>query len=281
LGSEDELRRLEEALSALMARRGELEAEVKRWVEERDRCNEAVRALRDQTTGFREKRDAANLRVRELKSEVLSLRGGVDEKRERLRGVEQRLGELRRDLTGDRQRLEKRLRELDWEVMTTPTREMLGREAEVAKETRELRSKLAAYDLSEKLEAERLELKSAIMADQLRIRGLREEMDQLSSESQANHEGMVEVYGRLDDARLKADEAHKKVVEVREQLRGIGEEELDLHKRVQRLRGELARGRMDRLREEAVQRIRDKLQRGGKLSFEEFRLLSEAEKREE
>ena len=277
LGSEEELGGLEEELAALMVRKGEFEAEAKRWAEERDKRNEVVRALRAEAVGFKEKRDAVNLRVRGLKSEVLSLRGEVDEKRVRLRVVVQRLAEVKQGLSGDRRRLERRLGELDWEVMTTPTRDMLGREDQVAKEVRELRVQLAAYDLSEALEAERVELRAVIMAGQLRLRGLRDEMGRLSSESRLNHGKMVEVYGRLAEERRGADEAHRRFLEVRGELKKIEGEELSLRRRVQRLRGDLARGKVARLRLEAVQRIREKLKRGEKLSFEEYRLLSEEE----
>jgi uncharacterized coiled-coil DUF342 family protein len=277
LGSEEDLRRLEEDLSTLADSKEQLDAEAKRWTAERDKRNEAVKALRAQVQEYRDKRDAANLRVQELKSEVLSLRGEVNEKRGKLQALLQRLGEARQGLTGDRGRLERRLRQLDWEVMTTPTREMLEREDQVVKEVRELRVQLEAFDLAEGLEAERLELRAAIMAGQLRLRGLREEMGRLSSESQVNHEKMVEVFKRLDEARGKADEAHRRVLEVRGQLRRIGGEDLSLRRRLQRLRAELRRGRVDRLRVEALQRIREKLHRGEKLSFEEFKLLSEAE----
>jgi len=279
MANEEELRRLEEELSALMGRREELEADARRWIEEREKHNGTVKTLIVQARESREKRDAVIPRVRELRSEIQRLRKEINEKSEELKGLIQRLTEVKQNLTTDRRILERRIKQLDWEVMTTPTREMLEREEEIVKEIDGLRSQLRAHDKVEELEAQRLELRTGIMADQVKYKELREELENLTSESRMHHEKMVEVSKKIDQVKQKADEAHKKVLETKEQLKKVGKETFNLHRRLQNLKKEREKGERERLKEEAVRKIREKLGKGGKLTFEEFKLLSEVERR--
>jgi len=281
MASDDVIRKLERDYATLIEKRDQLEAEMGRVVEERDKLNERVRALRDSASEYRSRRDEVNQRIQELRSQGRGLREEMEEKRRALQELDKRLQEARIDIGEDRKKVEARLRRLDWEMSTTPTREMMKREEQVVKEIRDLRSQLAAYDDMGVLEARRLELRTELAALRLRNRDASEPIEALRSESDVNHQKMIDELNRVDEMKLQADEAHKKVVETRNQLRQMAEQAVATRGKLQQLVREREMAKTSRVKEEAVQRIREKLSKGGRLTFEEFKLLSQMDDKEE
>lgn len=281
IASDDVIKKLERDYATLVEKRDQLEAEMGRVVEERDKFNERVRALRASASEFRSRRDEVNQRIQELRSQGRGLREEMEEKRRALQELDERLQEARINIGEDRKKVEARLRRLDWEMSTTPTREMMKREEQVVKEIRDLRSQLAAYDDIGVLEARRLELRTELAALRLRNRDASEPIEALKSESDVNHQKMIDELKRVDEMRLQADEAHEKVVETRNQLRQMAGEAVATRAELQRLLREREMAKASRVKEEAVQRIREKLSKGGRLTFEEFKLLSQMDEKEE
>lgn len=281
IASDDVIKKLERDYATLVEKRDQLEAEMGRVVEERDKFNERVRALRASASEFRSRRDEVNQRIQELRSQGRGLREEMEEKRRALQELDERLQEARINIGEDRKKVEARLRRLDWEMSTTPTREMMKREEQVVKEIRDSRSQLAAYDDIGVLEARRLELRTELAALRLRNRDASEPIEALKSESDVNHQKMIDELKRVDEMRLQADEAHEKVVETRNQLRQMAGEAVATRAELQRLLREREMAKASRVKEEAVQRIREKLSKGGRLTFEEFKLLSQMDEKEE
>jgi len=168
-------------------------------------------------------------------------------------------------------------------VMTTPTAEMLVEEESLLKETRELRSKLAAHEELEKREDEKLHILASIKSRDLNIKEHRDEISKFIEDSEKNHEKMIILYRKADGEREQADSAHRKFLEHLSALRKVDADIKNLMAEEKKLSGRLkehkhktaaekARDTKNKMREMQLNAKR-KLESGKKISLEEFKLL--------
>ncbi len=281
-GDEERLAELEEKADAIRRRRAELNSEAERWKNERDRLNESVKTLRAEAMKHREDRDGANRRVAELKKRIESLRNVLTEKHRRLTEVDAGLEEGRR-LLPPRRDAKEQLRRIEWEMMTTPTADILDREEALIEEARRLKKTLAAHDELDAREDERLSVLADIKATELGIRGCRDEIARLHENSEANHEKMILLHRGADEERSRADEAHAKFLEHLSAIREV-DAELDkvlveargMRKRLRELKQRSAAERerkVEAMKRKLMMEAKRKLEAGKRLSLDELKLL--------
>ncbi|KON30879.1 hypothetical protein AC482_02755 [miscellaneous Crenarchaeota group-15 archaeon DG-45] len=273
-GDDERLAELDEKAESLRGRRAELDDEAERWKRERERLNESARELRAAALRHRE--------VAEIKPRMEALRRELSEGRMRLAEVDAGLDEERRRLP-PRRGLEERLGRIEWEMMTTPTSEMIEREGALAEEARALRRSLDAHVELDALEDERLRALADIKAAELALRGGRDEIAKLHEASEADHGEMIRLFARADEERGRADEAHARFLEHLSGVRAVDDELREVMAEARRLRGRLGererRAAAEREREaekrraELMTEARRKLDAGERLSLEELRLL--------
>lgn len=277
-------------MAVLQRRRDELNREAERWRSERERLNESARRLRREAQKHREARDGANKSTAEIKLRVEFLRNEMAEKRRRLAEFDAGLEEGRRRLP-PRRDLEDRLRRIEWEMMTTPTADILDREAALVEEVRGLRRALAAHEELEAREDERLVMLAEFKAAELEIYNCRDEMSRLNETSEANHEKMILLYRKTDEERRRGDEAHSKFIEQLSEVKAVEAELSEVMGEVRRLRERLReserRVAAERERElevrkmELLTEVKRKLEAGERLSLDELKLLYGEEKDED
>jgi len=286
---EERLVELEEKVAALRRRRAELNREVQRWKGERERFNDSARTLRMEALKHREERDQANQKMAEIKHRVESLRNEIAEKRRGVAELDARLRKGRRHLP-PRQDAEERLRRIEWEMMTTPTTDILEREEALIGEARGLREALAAHSELEAREDERLVMLAEVKATELEIRNCRDELSSLHETSEVNHEKMILLYTRADEEQRHGDKAHSKFMEYLSEVRAVDEELSDVIGEARRLRESLRESERrvadEREREiearkrELLLEVKRKLEAGERLSLDELKLLYEEEEGE-
>ncbi|MBN2335453.1 hypothetical protein JXL21_07810 [Candidatus Bathyarchaeota archaeon] len=279
---EKTLDELEAQGAELQKTRNQLFEQIKKHREERDRLNESTRKIREEAQKHRAERDSINARVQEIKKQLGPLFDELDSNKEKLSKAEETLkGEYRSK--PNKSRVERDLKRIEWEVMTTPTREMLDREDELVTRASRLRQTLDEFRTIEKQEDQKLGIMADKKATEVEIRAIREEMGKLSEESQGHHEKMIMFYEQADAEKKKADEAHKRYVEKIEEVNVVKEEINAIMPQVNALRDGLKladlkvteRRRMSsQQREEAMrQEALKKMENGGKLTFEDLRLI--------
>lgn len=286
---EDKLIELEDKVAALRRRRIELNGEAERWKGERERLNESVRKIRTEALSYREERDRANQMTAEIKRRVEVLRDKIAEKERILAKFDATLERGRRNLP-PRQDVEERLRRIEWEVMTTPTTEILEREEALIEEAKRLKKELGAQEKLDAREDERLVIQAEIKATELEIRNCRDEMSRLHEISKTNHEKMILLYSRVDEERRRGDEAHGKFVEyltevraVDAELRGIVEEARGLRERLKESEMAVADEKERKLEAKKIEllgEVKRKLKAGERLSLDELKLLYSEEEDE-
>ncbi len=281
-GEEKTLDELEAQAAELRDKRNQLFEQIRKHREERDRLNESTNKLRDEAKKHREERDRINARVQKIKSRLGPLFEELDEKKEKLSETERLLEDEYRSRP-DKGRVARDLKRIEWEVMTTPTREMLDREDELVERASRLRQTLDEYRKLERQADKRIDILADKKATEIEIRAIRDEMGRLSEESQGHHEKMIMFYDQADAEKKAADEAHGRYVEKIREVEGVKEEINALMPRIRAMRDGLrledaraserrrmsTRQRMEAMREDALK----KLESGGKLTFEDLRLI--------
>jgi len=282
--SADELKldALELQATELRTVRNTLFDQIKKLKEERDRHNKASRANRDQAQKHRTERDRINKKIQEIKQKLGPLFDTLHEKNDALDEADR---VIRAEYRGKprKEAVQKDLDQIEWEVMTTPTSQMLGREDEMLQRASELKKTLQSYKSIEAKQG----MKQGVLAErrvtQDEIRAMRDEINQLAEQSQEHHERLIIFYEQTDKDRAKADEVHGRYVEkikevdlIKQDLNFImpqvyamsdGLKASDL--KVAELRKMNAKQRAEAMKKEAV----DKMSRGDKLSFEDLRLI--------
>ena len=279
---ERKLDELEAQAAELRKTRNQLFEQIKKAREERDRLNESAKKMREEALKHREERDRINAKVQEIKKSLGPLFEELDEKKELLTETEKTLREEYRGRP-DKSKVERDLNRTEWEIMTTPTREMLDREDEIIERASRLRRSLEEFKAVEKHEGRRMEYMAEKKATEVEIRALRGEIRRLSDQSQEHHEKMIMFHEQADAEKKRADETHARYVQKIEEVSGVKEELNVIMPQIAALRDGLKvadlRGaehrrmsgqqRAEAMRQEALR----KMENGEKLTFEDLRLI--------
>jgi uncharacterized coiled-coil DUF342 family protein len=283
-GNDLKLDQLDSMSSELRRKRSELFEHVNRWRDERDRINESARKTREEAIKHKEERDKINARVAEIKGKLQPLYDQLDGQRKKLAGIEQEVQQGYRELP-KKKRVERDLNTVEWEVMTTPSREMLDRdrEIELVERANSLRRRLSTFKKPPKKTEATMEATAEAKATEMNIRQIRDEMNTLREESQKHHESMLLLHRKADEEREKANQAHAKFVEylgevkkveqdldgVNLQLRGIRDGFRAEDIKVEREKMAKVNARVEALRQEALR----KMAAGEKLNFDDLQFI--------
>jgi len=273
---------LEARAAELRMTRSQLFEQIKKAREDRDRLNESAHKMREEALKHRGERDRINARVQEIKKSLGPLFEELDEKKGLLTETENALREEYRGRP-DKSKVERDLKRTEWEIMTTPTREMLDREDEIIERASRLRRSLEEFKAVEKHEGKRMEYLAEKKATEVEIRALRDEIRKLSEQSQEHHEKMIMFHEQADAEKKMADETHARYVQKIEEVNGVKEELNDVMPQIAALRDGLkvadlkvaetrrmsGEQRAEAMRQEAIR----KMENGEKLTFEDLRLI--------
>ena len=279
---ERKLDELEVQAAELRKTRNQLFEQIKKAREERDRLNESSRKMREEALKHREERDRINAKVQEIKKSLGPLFEELDEKKELLTETEKTLREEYRGMP-DKSKVERDLNRTEWEIMTTPTREMLDREDEIIERATRLRRSLDEFKAVEKHEGRRMGYLADKKATEVEIRAFRDEIRRLSDQSQEHHEKMILFHEQADIEKKKADETHARYVQRIEEVNNVKEELNVIMPQTTALRDGLkvadlrvaehrrmsGQQRAEAMRQEALR----KMENGEKLTFEDLRLI--------
>ena len=279
---ENKLDELEAQANELRSTRNTLFDQIKKLREERDRHNKTTRANREQAIKHRTERDRINTKIQEIKQNLGPLFDSLNEKNEALYQAEKAIRDEYRGMPR-KENVQKDLQEIEWEVMTTPTSEMLGREDEMLQRAAKLRKTLEGYKQIEVKEGEKKSFVADKRAAQEEIGKMREEISGLAEQSQEHHERMLLFFEQADKAKKQADDVHSRYVEKIKAVDAIKDDLNFIMPQVQALRDGLkaselkisefrkmnTQQRADAMKKEAM----EKMSRGEKLSFEDLRLI--------
>jgi len=287
---ENKLDELEAQAAELRNTRNTLFEQIKKLKEERDRLNKTAKAARDQAQKHRKERDRINTKIQEIKQTLGPLFDELAEKNNALAETDRAIREEYRSLPS-KNKVQEDLKRIEWEVMTTPTREMLGREDELIQRSASLRRTLEEFKGIENKQGKKQDYIAEKRVTETEINALRDEINKLAEQSQEHHERMIVFFEQADKDKKRADEVHGNYVEKIKQVEAIKEDLNLILPEVNAIRdglkasdlkiSELRKMNTQQRAEAMKQSALRKMENGDKLSFEDLRLIYGEEDDEE
>jgi len=278
---EQRIEELYRRLNVLKAERDDLNKKAQTWAERRNRIHEEIRKIRLLIRDLKQRRDSLNKEVKHLKA----LRKVELERRDEiLEEIRELRKERNRIAAGKPPRsqsyLENQIKRIEWKIQTEPL--PLDAERKLIDQIKILEAQLEVYRRIGSINNKIAELRKE--ADKLKAEALnyRSRILEISAESQEFHLKMLKRIEEAKELKAKADEMHQRYAENKEKVKAIN---LEIKKTLGEIRSirELLKSEEEkerRRRESDLQRqteekALEKLKRGEKLTFDEFKILLE------
>lgn len=201
---------LDKAADRHRAKRDELNAQTRQWVEVRDGLNAKVREYVDEASKHREARDEYNTLVQESKE----LR---DECNKAVSELSDQLQELRKDLPPQEKgrpsimQLKREFNHLEMKQQTTALKKK--EEEALVKRMREIADQLAEFEKTDLQDGDYRAKLEELRDMKSKAEEHHRDVSKYADLAQAEHDLMIEFYGKADAVRKEADEAQAKFIE--------------------------------------------------------------------
>lgn len=275
-----DIQKLNEEISHLRSERERLSGEVEQLLNERNKYNEEFKKGKELVRELKQKRDMINSKVQELKMQRDNARKEASSKRQEIREITSQLSQIKLNPKGRSRDTAAELERLEWKIQTTS----MTPEEERPLITRiaELERKLQLQQKVENLKMRLKELRKNVRELDMTGDSLHEELMKTVEESERYHEEMMRLVEESSEIKTKADEAHKKFLEAKNNLRSIQDRYITLLAAIKSFRKREAEARkkgkeekLEELRRRIESEAEMKLKKGEKLSFDEFKILIE------
>jgi uncharacterized coiled-coil DUF342 family protein len=276
----NELAMLTQQLATLREQIDKANAETKPQIERRDHLNEKFKKIRQEVNELKVTRDNLNEKVQTLKQQRDMARVKIKAQIEEIKSHNQKITELKKKTPREsRRELQKEFEDIEWKIQTTPLD--IKEEKRLVENVRQLETQLNVYrkiDQHIKIVAEiRKELEpletNADIAHQ--------ELTATAEKSQEIHAKMMARINEAKDIKAEADSLHVAYIEAKEQVRPLHEEFKKLIDEKRKMQAAVREKDAKRkknaeqiLKEKLESQARNKLQRGEKLSWNEFKMLA-------
>ena len=282
--SEEFERKIEELYQrfySLKAERDDLNRKAQTWADKRDRLHKEIQELRLQIRDLRQRRDSLNEEVKRLKSlreAELKRRNEIFEEINKLREEKGKINA--RKPRKSRSYLKGEIERIEWRIQTEPL--PLDVEKELIEKIRTLESQMEVYRRIERIENKISVLRREVERLKEAALNYRSRILEIATQSQEFHLKMIKKIEYLNELKLKADEMHKQYVENKEKVKAINIEIKKILMEIQEIRNLLnakeekeRRQKQAELQKQTEEKALEKLQRGEKLTFDEFKILLE------
>ena len=251
----------------------------------RDGLNARVKELSPKAAELRKKRDETNAKIAELKAMRDRLRGMGKEFSEKIGGLKKTRDELNMTARGRIETLDKAYTE---ELNMFLSADLpLEHEINIFDRLNELSSRLLATKKANEVHTEISSEYNKAKEIYTDMDSLHAQIQTLAQESQKYHEELIATYNEIDALRKEADSYHS---QLNEKYKGIS----PLRKKIGSLKAEIPKLReelgayLEQMKEHQLTRdeqknegkreqAKEKLQKSGRLSLDEFRMLVEHE----
>lgn len=279
--AEKKIEELSLELASVKEQRDKLNSEAASWAKERNSVHEQVRKLRKEAASIREKRDALNRKVKELKN----LREQAKAKRKEKHVQILELREKMRTLLGKKPSqnlrvVQEEIDSLEWKIQTTSL--SVKQEEEIISIIKRLEIQRNILRQLQELKNTLIELQTDEKALATKAKSHHEELAGLAEQSQRLHEQRLEVLGQIQSLKVEADNAHQKYVEPHQKANELHQKYTELLQKINELKQKQQKleeakqaKRQKQLLKEARKKASEKMKRGEKLTWEEFKLLTE------
>ncbi len=280
----NEITELNQQIAALKEQAYKANAETKTYVEKRDQLNEQFRKIRQEIYALTDERNQLNAKVKTLKQQRDEAKTELRAKIEEIKARRQKLLELKKKVPPQSHReLQKEFEDIEWKIQTTSLD--LQEEKQLIENVKQIETQLNAYKKIEKHSHKITELQKELDALKAKADACHQELSEAAQKSQATHAILI---AKIDDSKKiksDADSVHNAYLQVKEKSMPLNDEIKKLIEQKQKLQqlqntaheeDETKRKAAEQaLKEKLGSQAKEKLQRGEKLSWDEFQLLAE------
>ncbi|MCW4020332.1 MAG: hypothetical protein NWF14_03780 [Candidatus Bathyarchaeota archaeon] len=279
--SEQRIDELSRELDVLRAERDKLNEEALKWAEKRDRLHKEIKKTRLEADRLKERRDELNFEVQCLKTLREDGRKSRREKIDQIKKKRQKVREAAADMPRRSSRsLENEIAAIEWKIQTNSL--SLDEERTLVERVKALENEMEVYREIGSINVEIANLENGVKALKAELLRHRERILEIAKQSQGFHEKMIRKVNKIKELKTEADEMHAKYIELKEKAKVFHERSKEFSGQIKAIRNvvhqkegeERARQQAD-LRQKLEEGALDKLKRGEKLTFDEFKLLAE------
>jgi phosphoserine phosphatase len=279
--SKERIDELNRELYTLKCEQGRQNRESLQWAEKRDILHEEIKKLRMEAKNLKEKRDALNDEVRHLKTLREEIKRKYNEEIGNIQRLKQQIRETKTKLHQKNvQSLEKEIERFEWRIQTDSL--SLNEEKKLVEQVKNLEKQLEFYGNMESKKDEIQTLENAVKKHKFEILAYQEKIVELAALSQKSHLKMLEYYEKMKELKAEADKMHKKYLESREKAqvfqsryKEVLNQILSIKRAVQEREEKERIKKLAELKALLEKNALEKLKRGDKLTFEEFKILAE------
>jgi len=247
---------------------------------------EQIKNANAKTHAHIEKRDKLNEQLKKLRREIQEFkneRNNLNEKVKTLKQHNQRIKELKKKTPREsRRELQKEFEDIEWKIQTIPLD--MQEEKRLVENVKQLEMHLSIYKKMDLLVKKIAELRKELETLEANADKTHHKLTEIAERSQEIHSKMIAKISESTDIKGEADSLHSAYVQAKEHIRPLYEEFKRLTKHRKKLRDAVREEDEKRkknaekaLKEEIESQARNKLNRGEKLSWDEFKLLADSE----
>ena len=258
----------------------QIKNEAKKWAEKRDAIHEQISILRTEMKRLKEIRDAANQKVHELKNIRERARTEQKEKRAQLLEIKNKMSLLKKKTPRHFRGIQEEIEDIDWKIQTTPL--SVKDEKVLVDQVKILEKQLLINKRIKELKDTTIVLQAEERTLAIRAAFSHKKLEELAQKSQKSHEQLFNLMNEVKKLETEADIAHKKCVELRKTANN--QKYVELHRKIESIKQDIQKKdknnqakRQKELWEEATKKAREKIKRREKLTWDEFKLLTEQE----
>jgi uncharacterized coiled-coil DUF342 family protein len=276
--------------------------QIKNCIERRNQLNEEVKKAREEIDGLKAERDGINEKVKLLKGQRDAIRAQSDPITDEIRAIRKKIAELKKNLPRQSQReLQEEHDAIEWKISTTSLD--LQEEKILIEDVKRLEILLRGY---KKIDTQNNKIKQLLAQRKTfdaQADTLHEELTNLAAKSQEIHSRMIEKVNVMKVSRAQADSQHQLYVRTKEELlpqiyEKIGQligqlnnvkasiakearDEAQIRIKARNAAEQANKEKEKAIKEKLGAEARNKLQKGEKLSWNEFQLVMGDESKED
>lgn len=284
MSKQEKIKKIEELsrkLSILREQKEKLGVEVRELAEKRNKLNMEFRGLQAEILKLKNARDEINARVKELKQQRSQIKTEIAEKITEFKNLKNEIEILvKKKPPKSFNELQKEIKSIEWRIQTTPLD--LQKEKQLVEKVKQLESQLNIHRKIEQLNQKKLELKTELKALEARAKLLHEKIVREAEKSQKIHEERLKKLEKARKLKTEADNLHQLFLQAKEKMKPFQEEMEKILEETRNLRRKILaeeetekKKSEESLLKEIEKRAKEKLRRGEKLTWEEFKAIAE------
>lgn len=274
------IEKLNERFEELKANRRRLKSDLQKAISEIKQMKFLLNQMIKEVKDLKSERNKINVEVRNHKNRRDIIRQQQKNIIQQIKDLECKIATLKKQTVIPERNIVKRLKELKWTYETSPVN--LKIERKIVNEINRLESLAEVYSKIRNLQVKIMELKQQHLNLNNEANRNHEIVLKLSQQSQCLHESLKGKFKEIEMLKTKLQDKNSEIKDLISQLSKIDEEIRAVLSKLYKLRASLTRIRIyknsirtAKVKEKLVKEILNKIKRGEKLNFEEFKIALE------